>query len=120
MLSPETIAAMAPRDPAREAVMNGRSTVRMTQKGGVGGFNGKEPPRPWLNQRPQLDVDVNVGEVHASSRLEEEEKVYSWLYVLALSRNSLIFEYVESTERGELVFCRVLRTGFVDLSDCLS
>ncbi|GAB2226111.1 hypothetical protein Droror1_Dr00021902 [Drosera rotundifolia] len=38
-------------------------------------------------------------EVDASSR-SEEEKVYSWLYALALSRNSLIFEYVESTERG--------------------
>ncbi|GAB2221131.1 hypothetical protein Droror1_Dr00012300 [Drosera rotundifolia] len=82
---------------ARAVAMNGRSTVRMTQNSGVGGFNGKEPP--WFNQSPRLGVDVNVGEVDASSRLEEE-KVYSWLYALALSRNSLTFDYVESTERG--------------------
>ncbi|GAB2213803.1 hypothetical protein Droror1_Dr00018119 [Drosera rotundifolia] len=34
-------AAMAPPAPARAAAMNGRSRARMTQNGGVGGFNGK-------------------------------------------------------------------------------
>ncbi|GAB2283257.1 hypothetical protein Dimus_017779 [Dionaea muscipula] len=38
--------------------------------------------------------------VDGSSRSEEEDKVYSWLYALAQSDKRLIFEYVQSTERG--------------------
>lgn len=34
-------------------------------------------------------------------RTDEEERVYSWLYALAQSDKDLVFEYVQSTERGE-------------------
>lgn len=39
-------------------------------------------------------------EIDGSSRSEEEEKVYSWLYALAQSDKDIVFEYVGSTERG--------------------
>ncbi|GKV23479.1 hypothetical protein SLEP1_g33195 [Rubroshorea leprosula] len=38
--------------------------------------------------------------IDGGSRTEEEEKVYSWLYALAQSDKDLVFEYVQSTERG--------------------
>ncbi|KAB2058170.1 hypothetical protein ES319_A11G215800v1 [Gossypium barbadense] len=38
--------------------------------------------------------------IDGSSKTEEEEKVYSWLYALARSEIYMAFEYVRSTERG--------------------
>ncbi|CAJ1938175.1 unnamed protein product [Sphenostylis stenocarpa] len=38
--------------------------------------------------------------VDGGSKTEAEEKVYSWLYTLALSDKNMVFEYVRSTERG--------------------
>ncbi|XP_058010336.1 uncharacterized protein LOC110648124 isoform X2 [Hevea brasiliensis] len=38
--------------------------------------------------------------VDGGSRTDEEEKVYSWLYALAQSDKDLVYEYVQSTERG--------------------
>ncbi|XP_043714150.1 magnesium-transporting ATPase, P-type 1-like isoform X2 [Telopea speciosissima] len=35
-----------------------------------------------------------------STRTEEEDKVYNWLYALARTEKSLAFEYVQATERG--------------------
>lgn len=49
-------------------------------------------------------ADENDG----GSRTEEEEKVYSWLYALAQSEKDLVFEYVQSTERGETFFFNIL------------
>lgn len=42
------------------------------------------------------------AKIDGGSRSEEEEKVYSWLYAIAKSNRDLVFEYVQSTERGEL------------------
>lgn len=42
-----------------------------------------------------------VGKIDGGSRTEAEEKVYSWLYALAMSDKYLVFEYVGSTERGD-------------------
>nr|XP_027079415.1 uncharacterized protein LOC113702412 isoform X1 [Coffea arabica] len=38
--------------------------------------------------------------IDGGSRTEEEAKVYSWLYALAQSGKDLVYEYVQSTERG--------------------
>ncbi|KDP29735.1 hypothetical protein JCGZ_18670 [Jatropha curcas] len=38
--------------------------------------------------------------IDGGSRTDEEEKVYSWLYSLAQSDKNLVYEYVQSTERG--------------------
>ncbi|KAK4756396.1 hypothetical protein SAY87_006523 [Trapa incisa] len=40
------------------------------------------------------------GRLDGGWRSEEEEKVYSWLYTIAKSNKDLVFEYVQSTERG--------------------
>ena len=38
--------------------------------------------------------------IDGGSRTAEEAKVYSWLYALAQSGKDLVYEYVQSTERG--------------------
>ncbi|KAF2283916.1 hypothetical protein GH714_017186 [Hevea brasiliensis] len=38
--------------------------------------------------------------IDGGSRTDEEARVYSWLYALAQSDKDLVFEYVQSTERG--------------------
>ncbi|KAK4773769.1 hypothetical protein SAY87_028788 [Trapa incisa] len=38
--------------------------------------------------------------VDGGSRSEEEEKVYSWLFAVAKSNRDIVYEYVQSTERG--------------------
>ncbi|PKI46770.1 hypothetical protein CRG98_032842 [Punica granatum] len=43
---------------------------------------------------------MSRGKIDGGSRSEAEEKVYSWLYALAKSNRDLVFEYVQSTERG--------------------
>ncbi|XP_041001062.1 magnesium-transporting ATPase, P-type 1-like [Juglans microcarpa x Juglans regia] len=43
---------------------------------------------------------MSGGKIDGGSRTEAEEKVYSWLYALAMSDKYLVFEYVGSTERG--------------------
>ncbi|KAH1251014.1 Magnesium-transporting ATPase, P-type 1 [Glycine max] len=49
---------------------------------------------------------IHSRKVDGDSKTEEEEKVYSWLYTLAQSDKNLVFEYVRSTERGNIFqFC---------------
>ncbi|KAI6692126.1 hypothetical protein NL676_019836 [Syzygium grande] len=43
---------------------------------------------------------MSGNQIDGGSRTEEEEKVYSWLYALAQSDKDMVFEYVQSTERG--------------------
>ncbi|GAB2233067.1 hypothetical protein Droror1_Dr00002281 [Drosera rotundifolia] len=83
MLSPETIVAMAPPVPARATAMNGRSTVRMTKNGGVGGFNGKNL-RKLL---PFLKVIVDI----ISTLLEAYLPQISLIVFLAVLPSILMF-----------------------------
>lgn len=66
-----------------------------------------------LINTPDTRIDVFTGlfsgllrrltsgnKIDGGLRTEEEEKVYSWLYALAQSEKNLVFEYVQSTERG--------------------
>lgn len=50
-----------------------------------------------------------VDKIDGGSRTEAEEKLYSWLYALAQSEKDLVFEYVQSTERGEYFFYSYLK-----------
>lgn len=57
-----------------------------------------------------------VGKIDGGSRTEAEEKVYSWLYALAMSDKDLVFEYVRSTERGECLRLHCLIFWFLRIS----
>lgn len=49
------------------------------------------------------DCAVSVecaGKIDGGSRTEAEEKLYAWIYALAQSDKDMVFEYVQSTERG--------------------
>lgn len=43
------------------------------------------------------------GNSNGCVRSEAEEKVYNWLYAVAQSDREMVFEYVNSTERGRMV-----------------
>lgn len=43
------------------------------------------------------------GNSNGRVRSEAEEKVYNWLYAIAQSDREMVFEYVNSTERGRMV-----------------
>nr|AHH24342.1 P3B-ATPase PH1 [Petunia x hybrida]AHH24343.1 P3B-ATPase PH1 [Petunia x hybrida] len=43
---------------------------------------------------------TSAKKIDGGSRTEEEEKLYSWIYALAQSEKDLVYEYVQSTERG--------------------
>ncbi|KAI3434184.1 Magnesium-transporting ATPase [Psidium guajava] len=62
-------------------------------------------PRPREGGLPHMVARflrrfMSGNQIDGGSRTEAEEKLYSWLYALAQSERDLVFEYVQSTERG--------------------
>ncbi|KAJ4850494.1 hypothetical protein Tsubulata_011956 [Turnera subulata] len=84
-----------PPNPARQNLIDHTTTNSRSH-----GF-----PRSFFNYFHRLVSTMQcAGKTNGASRTKEEEKVYSWLYALAQSDKDLVFEYVQSTERGEFPF----------------
>ncbi|OAY35775.1 hypothetical protein MANES_12G129300v8 [Manihot esculenta] len=65
----------------------------------------KSPENPHTNGYPRSFIKylrslMSGKKSGGGLRTDEEERVYSWLYALAQSDKDLVFEYVQSTERG--------------------
>ncbi|KAJ4967388.1 hypothetical protein NE237_019237 [Protea cynaroides] len=78
----------AASNPVRENLVNKHGPKNIHENGSIASFFAC------------LGRLISGKKTDGSTRTEEEDKVYNWLYTLARTEKNLAFEYVQSTERG--------------------